>query len=137
MKPLTIDELKALQVGDWVWIVYTPSGNGHYDMIEEQGEEAVLMHNDGLRFAYEYKDYGKLWLACKNKEQAESCKDTQTVKLVLQKTGCDNVECTWTDTAIVEVAIPAKYNLDENKHPNNATLTTWHIVGAVTEEDKL
>lgn len=71
-RPLTIEELKALEVGDWVWMVYTPSGNGHYDMIEEQGEEAVLMHDDGYRFAYKYEDYGKLWLAYKNKEQAEA-----------------------------------------------------------------
>lgn len=70
-KPLTIDELKALPNGDWVWIVYTPSGNGHYDMIEEHGEEAVLMRDDGYHFAYKYKDYGKLWITYKNKEQAE------------------------------------------------------------------
>lgn len=31
MKPLTIDELKALEVGDWVWVEYNHnSGKGYF-----------------------------------------------------------------------------------------------------------
>lgn len=56
----------------------------------------------------------------------------QKVKLVLQKTGCDNVQLTWVDTAIVEVEIPDKYNLDAS-NAECATTETWHVMGIATE----
>lgn len=81
MKPLTIEQLKALQVGDWVWIeILEP------ESIEEsfpkkayfQKADIVVGENffpfilndceDGL----DYQFYGSDWLAYKNKEQAEA-----------------------------------------------------------------
>lgn len=80
-RPLTIDELKALEVGDWVWIVidneeelcchtsyYKLDKKIHYDIgidtlsftgVEEGPELALSI-------------YGTKWLAYKNKEQAEA-----------------------------------------------------------------
>lgn len=61
MKPLTIEELKALEVDDWVWIVDLKTGeNTGYAQIEDDWVEC------------DWDNYGKTWLAYKNKEQEEA-----------------------------------------------------------------
>lgn len=66
MKPLKIDELKALQVGDWVWVVVLEKDfdfemkTGYYQKISE----------------FNFFDYGTKWIAYKNKEQAEAKGET-------------------------------------------------------------
>lgn len=72
MKPLTIDELKALEVGDWVWI----ENIGEYSFYGSTYDYKSRKQDDMfcLRFSgYTYSDYGTKWVAYKNKEQAE-CK---------------------------------------------------------------
>lgn len=66
MKPLTIDELKALQVGDWVWVINLCKNRGTYRRLT-----AGML--GGLYFDkfFDFEQYGRLWLAYKNKEQAE------------------------------------------------------------------
>lgn len=66
-KPLTIDELKALQVGDWVWVV---KGNHRCYECKYLNDE-IEFCSRRLGAAYKYSDYGTKWLAYKNKEQAE------------------------------------------------------------------
>lgn len=62
MKPLTIEELKALKVGDWFWVVDLYSGvNSGYVQIDDNFVDCV-----------DFDDYGTDWLAYKNKEQAEA-----------------------------------------------------------------
>lgn len=75
MKPLTIEQLKELEVGDWVWIT-TPKNSGEYYQIsysdyldDEDAFVAYSLHYDLNVF---YSDYGTKWLAYKNKEQAEA-----------------------------------------------------------------
>lgn len=67
-KPLTIEELKALQVGDWVWVINLCKNRGTYRRI------TAFPSARGLYFdkIFDYEDYGRLWLAYKNKEQAEA-----------------------------------------------------------------
>lgn len=80
MKPLTIEQLKALPVGDWVWVVFptvpdlmestyirkSPSSDDSrlYDAldVDDEGKETFMC----------YSSYGKTWLAYKNKEAAEA-----------------------------------------------------------------
>lgn len=63
MKPLTIEQLKALEVGDWVWIVESKENDkGHYESILCSSK--FLNHHD-------YEKYRKTWFAWKNKEQVE------------------------------------------------------------------
>lgn len=84
MKPLTIEELKKLQVGDWVWFVLTEEGQKEasnrrrdishmylivYSVSEKGMELGAIMYSS---FDYLFKDYGKTWLAYKNKEQEEA-----------------------------------------------------------------
>lgn len=76
MKPLTIEELKALQVGDWVWIVDKISNNQGYALVERSkaiGDKGFMSPalNRSYGFGY-YDTYGTNWLAYKNKEQAEA-----------------------------------------------------------------
>lgn len=71
-KPLTIEQLKALEVGDWVWIESETYGKT-YAVIEDSIQDGVLLSAVSLFGWLNYADYGKTWLAYKNKEQAE-CK---------------------------------------------------------------
>ena len=69
MKPLTIEELKALEVGDWVWVKdLTRSGYAAYVQKDTKSNEKF----NQLSWALFYSGYGKTWLAYKNKEQAEA-----------------------------------------------------------------
>lgn len=67
MKPLTIEQLKALEVGDWVWVehgihkLYCKIYNNTRDLLGIGGNTYL-----------DYSDYGTKWLAYKNKEQAEA-----------------------------------------------------------------
>lgn len=64
MKPLTIEELKALPVGDWVWI--------KHGEVESYFRKDVLADNQFATPHFMYSDYGTKWIAYKNKEQAET-----------------------------------------------------------------
>lgn len=74
MKPLTIEQLKALEVGDWVWVCGTRYDNQYACICRQNFEENYL--NLTLTFGsnerFSYSDYGTKWLAYKNKEQAET-----------------------------------------------------------------
>lgn len=76
-KPLTIDELKTLREGDWVWVevINVPNGSfrGYYQ-IRPNAERSKLIFC-GIEHDYSIMDYGKTWLAFKNKEQAEAKDD--------------------------------------------------------------
>lgn len=69
MKPLSIEELRNLEVGDWMW----EDKSKVYEFIKDKTEEFMLTLCDGVLDRHYYSDYGKTWLAYKNKEQAE-CK---------------------------------------------------------------
>ena len=80
MKPLTIDELKGLPNGDWVWLV-NKSGKtvADYDgsmysrkYYQSTESEYFDCGTKGTLYSFKYSDYDKTWLAYKNKEQAES-----------------------------------------------------------------
>ena len=75
MKPLTIEELKALEVGDWVWIVDENFKRGRYR--ETWGCDDFgnfyLSAYCANRNIYSISDYGTKWLAYKNKEIYEEC----------------------------------------------------------------
>lgn len=72
MKPLTIEELKALEVGDWVWTIHTygEAKESAYARIIGTDIDGLVLPTDLMNL--EYPDYGKTWLAYKNKEQAEA-----------------------------------------------------------------
>ena len=80
MKPLTIKQLKELEVGDWVWIIHHIGANiplKFYAKIVGHGLGSVTQNHKSLfvksrgSFNLYYSDYGTKWLAYKNKEQAE------------------------------------------------------------------
>lgn len=69
-KPLTIDELKALEVGDWVWVESNTYGKT-YAVVDDTDKDGLLLNAISLFGWLAYADYGTNWLAYKNKEQAE------------------------------------------------------------------
>ena len=77
-KPLTVEELRAISLGDWVWIVYAD-----VEIYAKKCELCSTDKNDekeifNVPFTdanFEYSDYGKSWIAYKNKEQAEEDTD--------------------------------------------------------------
>lgn len=73
MKPLTIEQLKSLEVGEWAWVVDKDYKEGYYAQISYQDISAVTIDSNigGLEEIYD-SDYGTKWLAYKNKEQSEA-----------------------------------------------------------------
>jgi len=71
MKPLTIQSLKELKSGDWVWIESETYGKT-YAVIEDSIQDGVLLSAVSLFGWLNYADYGTEWLAYKNKEQTEA-----------------------------------------------------------------
>lgn len=71
MKPLTIEQLKALEVGDWVWIIdkECPRYTGYYKIDLFEVSHLKLLQGLGVTLI-SYATYGEEWLAYKNKEQA-------------------------------------------------------------------
>lgn len=75
MKPLTIEQLKSLEVGDWVWVVdiESPKHGSGYWQVHGFAETHIHLNQGTARWVAPKALYGKEWLAYKNKEQAE-CK---------------------------------------------------------------
>lgn len=75
MKPLSIEEIKQLEEDDYLWIVDFENNNSEYYKIVCNGQIVLKLNIIGDRCSWDvyYKDYGKTWVAYKNKEQAE-CK---------------------------------------------------------------
>lgn len=75
MKPLSIEEIKNLEVGDWVWLTDSEGHLGRYVVKAEAPieEDDKTFNFDSLSgsWTYDYSYYGTKWLAYKNKEQAE------------------------------------------------------------------
>lgn len=84
MKPLTVEQLKALKVDDWVWVVIPQdyennccfcykADKGTYREILCKGSLGMeLCLHAKWNCTFSYSDYGTKWLAYKNKEQAEA-----------------------------------------------------------------
>lgn len=79
MKPLTIEQLKALEVGDWVWIKDN-LGEKYWRVYSNEGKHLLILASDCITDRFLYSDYGKTWLAYKNKEQAETKGDIVEIK---------------------------------------------------------
>lgn len=92
MKPLTIEQLKALEVGDWVWIKDQMADRGMYAQICMNAQGIYLEgKNYGVFPNYSY--YGKTWLAWKNKEQAEAKGERHIAELCTIQSGITCFEC--------------------------------------------
>ena len=83
-KPLTLEEVKALEVEDWVWIDYLtlPKEHNEYVLKSSQSTDSrlydILDANEyGEETYLTYDSYGESWLAYRNRESAE-CKGTIT-----------------------------------------------------------
>lgn len=96
-KPLTIEQLKSLEVGDWVWVVVKE--NAYPNSAQETGYCMIGQSKDGIGCGYMckvlYTDYGKTWLAYKNKEQAEGEYDSRVeqAKKQVAKEILDSIYC--------------------------------------------
>ena len=75
MKPLTIDELKSLEPGEWVWVIHKIRGERYCKIKDNSDSEGIYLciGEKGFTDLWFFTDYGTKWLAYKNKEQAE-CK---------------------------------------------------------------
>lgn len=75
MKPLTIEELKALSVGEWIWVVdiESPKGSGYWQ-IHGFAKTHIHLNQSASKWIIPTALYGKEWVAYKNKEQAEEYK---------------------------------------------------------------
>lgn len=74
-KPLTIEELKALEVGDWVWVIIYGDGRlkselSDYVKITGHTKEGLKIYHHTLRDCLLPCDaYGTKWLAYKTRSK--------------------------------------------------------------------
>lgn len=71
MRPLTIDELRALKAGDWVWIIRYAKIGYYAEIVVTDTFEAFAVASVCNDRKHLFPEYGKTWIAYKNKEQAE------------------------------------------------------------------
>ena len=86
-KPLTIEELKALPAGEWVWLYRpnaTPAKQFTYAQIMHIREIDIGLCSRTFWTDFSWYNYGKTWLAYKNKEIAEG-KDDEIRKEVAKE----------------------------------------------------
>ncbi len=67
-KPLTIEELKALQVGDWVWVEDLNDGRKEYCQFFGIEDDAVMFEDGKILWAINF--YGTDWVVYNNNEQS-------------------------------------------------------------------
>ena len=106
---LTIEELKALPIGEWVWVVSKSLyRNGMYCTIDfrDDDESACILSSRINSQIYEFVDYDKTWTAYRNKEQAEA------------KRGVFEAPCKIGDT-IYAIPSDAVYGLNMLHHNDN------------------
>lgn len=78
MKPLTIEELKNLEVGDWVYIVHErdPYYNMFYakkiSLPDDLSNDWLYLGTRGCIYTFRYSEFDTKLRAYKNKEQAEA-----------------------------------------------------------------
>lgn len=93
-KPLTIEQLKALEVGDWVWLDFQYSldrrRSGYYQIKANKERTKVILC--GIEYDYLLCDYGTMWTAYKNKEQAEN-KDEDMIEQIEKAYEHNIAEC--------------------------------------------
>lgn len=93
MKPLTIEQLKSLEVGDWVWIsrLNNKRASGYVTDINFTAKMFTCRSVNRVPTTARIADYGKTWLAYKNKEQAE-CMGEIVELPCIRKVIADNME---------------------------------------------
>ena len=76
--PLTLDELRQLPIRDWAWIeVLTPDAfrsketvSAYYRKYDGYKKDEIFWCGyPGLGFGFDYDDYGKTWLAYRQKPE--------------------------------------------------------------------
>lgn len=78
VEPLTMDEMRQMPIRDWVWIeVLTPDSfrsketvSAYYRKYDGyKTDEIFWCGYPGLGFGFDYSDYGKTWLAYRQKPE--------------------------------------------------------------------
>lgn len=68
---LTIEQLKSLNIDDWIWFVDKYANDGAYWQIYKSYDNGlVLICGDNINM-FSYSEYGTAWCAYKNKEESE------------------------------------------------------------------
>ena len=74
-EPLTLDELRQMQIHDWVWIDVFHSKeavSSYYRKYDGYKKDEIFWCGyPGLGFRFFYEDYGKTWLAYRQKPEED------------------------------------------------------------------
>lgn len=129
MKPLTIDELKALEVGDWVWISdirKVSRDDSQYVKFTGIRNKMFCFDSIGCLSGWGLDTYNIEWLAYKNKEFSESksewvdlpCRAGDTIYLIK----CDEV----VSALVQEVCFGAFWRVDRPYYHVTALLNSGY-----------
>ena len=77
VEPLTLDELRKMPIRDWVWIEVFKSKeavSAYYRKYDGYKKDEIFWCGyPGLGFRFFYEDYGKSWLAYRQKPEEDDC----------------------------------------------------------------
>ena len=75
VEPLTLDELRKMPISDWVWIDVLHSKeavSSYYRKYDGYKKDEIFWCGyPGLGFRFFYEDYGKTWLAYRQKPEED------------------------------------------------------------------
>ncbi len=117
MKPLNIEEIKQFETGDFIYIVEIyEKANFYYEINKINNEYLCLKLNDFCDYVeLPFNEYGKIWIAYKNKEQAE-CKG-ELVELICKLD--DTIYVPWKYDGVSSIAELKIVFIEINKLHNN------------------
>ncbi len=80
-KPLTVEELKALKAGDWIWRIFPnrPEFSTYIQKVEFYEDCFSVSTYRGVQYWLKYSEYGTEWIAYKNKEEANDVHNKEEV----------------------------------------------------------
>ncbi len=137
MNKLTIEQLKDLEVGDWVWLILK-DGKGYYDQIIDMWVgDGWMLFKKAVSMQF-YSKYGKTWLAYKNKEEAEGKEDIDSlaVENEVLKQDKENLERTIEEINEALKANGITIDSDGNIHDSRVKEAKKQTAKAIIEEIK-
>lgn len=129
VKPLTIAELQALHVGDWLWVIdrfseYSVERTYYAQILFNPITDiaAVLGSDEQHCSCYSIEDYGIKWFAYKNKEQAEIPETFSIAKHVGQNLKVVRVENGFTQKQVADdlgIPVSTYANFEQGRNELN------------------
>lgn len=127
MNALTIEQLKSLAVGEWVYLTNADRMYGTYvKKLSTSDDEGFAWENIETLEKYKYSEYSLDWLAYRNKQEAEAKGEQSKRMITFRLNGCD--------ISFAAVA-PADMTVEQLVKQGNRIEPDWCACGICAEDE--